>query len=131
MASEGEEDLVEGRLAERKRRDPDVRPGQFADSLGGPVGVGARGRERRRVRLEVDVGRERAGEDACCVGPAASARTMSQTWLRERGSSPVLGSSRNISSGVTMMLAAMSNRRRIPPEYSTSALRTAGTADAS
>ena len=35
----------------------------------------------------------------------ASARTMSQTWLRERGSSPVVGSSRNSSSGVTTMLA--------------------------
>ena len=45
-----------------------------------------------------------------------SARMMSHTWLRERGSSPVVGSSRNISSGVTTMLAAMSSRRRIPPE---------------
>ena len=32
------------------------------------------------------------------VPSATSARTMSQTWLRERGSSPVVGSSRNISS---------------------------------
>ena len=45
-----------------------------------------------------------------------SARTMSQTWLRERGSRPVVGSSRNISRGVTTMLAAMSRRRRMPPE---------------
>ncbi len=50
------------------------------------------------------------------VPPATSARMMSQTWLRERGSRPVVGSSRNISSGVTTMLAAMSSRRRIPPE---------------
>ena len=41
---------------------------------------------------------------------------ISQTWLRERGSRPVVGSSRNISCGVTTMLAAMSRRRRIPPE---------------
>ena len=31
---------------------------------------------------------------------------MSHTWLRERGSSPVVGSSRNSSCGVTMMLLA-------------------------
>jgi uncharacterized protein YlxP (DUF503 family) len=36
--------------------------------------------------------------------------------LRERGSRPVVGSSRNISRGVTTMLAAMSSRRRMPPE---------------
>ena len=41
---------------------------------------------------------------------------MSHTWLRERGSSPVVGSSRNITCGVTTMLAAMSSRRRMPPE---------------
>jgi ABC-2 type transport system ATP-binding protein len=50
------------------------------------------------------------------VPSSTSARMMSQTWLRERGSSPVVGSSRNISSGVTTMLAAMSSRRRMPPE---------------
>ena len=50
------------------------------------------------------------------VPSATSARMMSQTWLRERGSSPVVGSSRNISCGVTTMLAAMSSRRRMPPE---------------
>ena len=47
---------------------------------------------------------------------AANWRMMSHTWFRDRGSSPVVGSSRNISSGVTTMLAAMSSRRRIPPE---------------
>ena len=50
------------------------------------------------------------------VPSAASARMISQTWLRERGSRPVVGSSRNMSSGVTTMLAAMSSLRRIPPE---------------
>jgi hypothetical protein len=50
------------------------------------------------------------------VPSATSARAISQTWLRERGSSPVVGSSRNISRGVTTMLAAMSSRRRMPPE---------------
>ena len=50
------------------------------------------------------------------VPPATSARQISQTWPRDRGSRPVVGSSRNISRGVTTMLAAMSSRRRIPPE---------------
>ena len=39
------------------------------------------------------------------VPSAVIARMMSQTWLRDRGSRPVVGSSRNISSGVTTMLA--------------------------
>ena len=64
-------------------------------------------------------GRPRRGT-ACRAGSSCprptSARMMSQTWLRERGSSPVVGSSRNISCGVTTMLAAMSSRRRMPPE---------------
>ena len=51
------------------------------------------------------------------VPPAAIARTMSHTWLRLRGSRPVVGSSRKSSSGVTTRLAAMSSRRRMPPEY--------------
>ncbi len=38
------------------------------------------------------------------------------TWLRLRGSSPVVGSSRNISSGRTTIDPAMSMRRRMPPE---------------
>ena len=50
------------------------------------------------------------------VPSATSDRMMSHTWLRERGSRPVVGSSRNISCGVTTMLAATSSRRRIPPE---------------
>ncbi len=50
------------------------------------------------------------------VPAATSARTISQTWLRLRGSRPVVGSSRKISSGVTTMLAAMSIRRRMPPD---------------
>jgi len=52
------------------------------------------------------------------VVPAAAIwRTSSHTRLRLRGSSPVVGSSRNSRSGVTIRLAAMSSRRRIPPEY--------------
>ena len=51
------------------------------------------------------------------VPSATSTRTISHTWLRLRGSRPVVGSSRNSSSGVTTMLAAMSRRRRMPPEY--------------
>ena len=50
------------------------------------------------------------------VPPATRARQISHTWPRDRGSRPVVGSSRNISRGVTTMLAAMSSRRRIPPE---------------
>ena len=51
-----------------------------------------------------------------CRAPT-SARTMSHTWLRLRGSRPVVGSSRKSRSGVMTMLAAMSMRRRMPPEY--------------
>ncbi len=51
------------------------------------------------------------------VVPCATiARTISHTWLRLRGSRPVVGSSRKSSSGVTMMLAATSSLRRMPPE---------------
>jgi hypothetical protein len=48
---------------------------------------------------------------------ATTIRMMSQTWLRLRGSRPVVGSSRNSRSGVLRMLAPMSRRRRMPPEY--------------
>src|SRR5699024_805477 len=52
------------------------------------------------------------------VVPASTrVRMISQTWLRLRGSIPVVGSSRNIRSGVTIREPAMSRRRRIPPEY--------------
>src|ERR671916_1291108 len=51
------------------------------------------------------------------VPPATRARMMSHTWLRLLGSRPAVGSSRNMRSGVTTMLAAMSSRRRMPPEY--------------
>src|SRR5215207_3812188 len=61
------------------------------------------------------------------VPPAAIVRTMSQTWLRLRGSSPVVGSSRKSTSGVTTRLAAMSSRRRMPPEYSRTCLAAAST----
>jgi hypothetical protein len=44
------------------------------------------------------------------------ARTRSHTWLRLRGSSPVVGSSRNSTSARVTRLAAMSMRRRMPPE---------------
>lgn len=47
---------------------------------------------------------------------ATTARTMSHTWLRLRGSSPVVGSSRKRRSGVFRMDAAMSILRRMPPE---------------
>lgn len=46
-----------------------------------------------------------------------TARTMSQTWLRLRGSRPVVGSSMNITGGLTTRAAARSRRRRMPPEY--------------
>jgi hypothetical protein len=46
----------------------------------------------------------------------SSARTICHNWVRLRGSRPVVGSSRKIRSGVTTMLAAISIRRRIPPE---------------
>jgi hypothetical protein len=46
------------------------------------------------VRLVEVLGREQHGRAA-----ATSARTISQTWFRLRGSSPVVGSSRKIRSG--------------------------------
>ena len=54
MAGQRQEHLVEARLAEREVGDPDAGAGQLGDRLGGPVGVGARRRQRRRVGLEVD-----------------------------------------------------------------------------
>lgn len=36
---------------------------------------------------------------------------------RERGSRPVVGSSKKITGGVAIRLTAKSRRRRIPPEY--------------
>src|SRR5699024_2611990 len=44
-------------------------------------------------------------------------RSTSQSSLRERGSSPVVGSSRNSTGGAATRLAARSSRRRMPPEY--------------
>ena len=40
---------------------------------------------------------------------------ISHIAKRERGSSPVVGSSRKITGGVAIRLTARSNRRRIPP----------------
>src|SRR3954469_23768765 len=47
---------------------------------------------------------------------AATERSMFRAWLRLRGSRPVVGSSRKSSSGALRMAAAMSIRRRMPPE---------------
>src|SRR3954447_930152 len=47
---------------------------------------------------------------------AATERSMFRAWLRLRGSRPVVGSSRKSSSGALRMDAAMSIRRRMPPE---------------
>src|ERR1700722_979036 len=48
--------------------------------------------------------------------PATTPRMVSHTWLRARGSSPVVGSSRNSTWGSPTRLAARSRRRRMPPE---------------
>ena len=50
------------------------------------------------------------------VPSRARSRSMSQSSLRLRGSSPVVGSSRNSTSGAATRLAARSSRRRMPPE---------------
>ena len=47
---------------------------------------------------------------------ATSPRIVSHIWARVRGSRPVVGSSRKISGGCAMRLAARSRRRRMPPE---------------
>ena len=47
---------------------------------------------------------------------ATSERMVSHIWPRVRGSRPVVGSSRKISGGRVMRLAARSSRRRMPPE---------------
>jgi hypothetical protein len=51
------------------------------------------------------------------VPARTSSRTVSHTSLRPRGSSPVVGSSRNSTAGRGTMPAARSSRRRMPPEY--------------
>ena len=48
--------------------------------------------------------------------PTTSSRMVSHIWPRVRGSSPVVGSSRKISGGRVIRLAARSSRRRMPPE---------------
>ncbi len=51
------------------------------------------------------------------VAPAATTpRMVSHIWTRARGSRPVVGSSRNSTSGSPSRLAARSRRRRMPPE---------------
>jgi NAD(P)-dependent dehydrogenase (short-subunit alcohol dehydrogenase family) len=51
------------------------------------------------------------------VQPSATRpRIVSHIWPRVRGSSPVVGSSRKISGGRVIRLAARSRRRLIPPE---------------
>ena len=45
-----------------------------------------------------------------------SSRMVSHIWPRVRGSRPVVGSSRKISGGCEIRLAARSSRRRMPPE---------------
>ena len=47
---------------------------------------------------------------------ATSSRMVSHIWPRVRGSRPVVGSSRKISGGRVIRLAARSRRRRMPPE---------------
>ncbi len=47
---------------------------------------------------------------------ATSSRMVSHIWPRVRGSRPVVGSSRKISGGREIRLAARSSRRRMPPE---------------
>ena len=53
---------------------------------------------------------------------ATSSRMVSHICPRVRGSSPVVGSSRKISGGRLIRLAARSSRRRMPPEYFAMAL---------
>jgi hypothetical protein len=89
MAGQRQEHLVQAGLAERERGDPDAGAGELGDDLGAPVGVRTPGRQR--------------ADDVPDLVAGARA-------------SPVVGSSRNITCGVTTMLAAMSSRRRMPPE---------------
>jgi len=51
------------------------------------------------------------------VPSRTSSRTTAQIWLRLRGSSPAVGSSRKRIRGSLRRLEARSSRRRIPPEY--------------
>ena len=47
---------------------------------------------------------------------ATSSRIVVHIWPRVRGSRPVVGSSRKMSGGLRIRLAARSSRRRMPPE---------------
>ena len=51
------------------------------------------------------------------VPPLASCLTVCHTSIRACGSSPVVGSSRKMTGGLPIRLIAMSNLRRMPPEY--------------
>ena len=115
------------------------RGGQHALGLGPGAGIVQAHVQRPGAHRRLELGRRALGDDAAVVDDgdavgelvglvevlrrqqhggarATSTRTISHTWLRLRGSSPVVGSSRNSRSGVTTMLAAMSSRRRMPPE---------------
>ena len=53
-AGQRKEHLVEARLADREVGDPDACSRQLGEGLGGPVGIGARHRQRRGVGLELN-----------------------------------------------------------------------------
>jgi hypothetical protein len=56
------------------------------------------------------------GGEQQVLPPRTSSRITSHMSLRLRGSSPVVGSSRNITGGEAMSAPARSSRRRMPPE---------------
>ena len=60
---------------------------------------------------------------------ATRPRNTSQSSERLRGSSPVVGSSRNSTGGLASRLTARSRRRRIPPEYDLTCLLAASVSE--
>ena len=73
----------------------------------------------RSPRCDPRAGRPRPGtawSAAPCSRRRRATRIVSHIWPRVRGSRPVVGSSRKISGGRVIRLAARSSRRRMPPE---------------
>ncbi len=76
-------------------------------------------RPRSMTAIRSASGRPRRGTGwsaGWCDPSATRSRIVSHIWPRVRGSRPVVGSSRKISGGLVIRLAARSRRRRMPPE---------------
>jgi hypothetical protein len=132
VAGEGHEHLVEGGFLDGERLDADPRLAQGDEDVDRLVTAVERTASRRdsgvpwatltpRSITAIRSASWSASSRYCVVSrtvqpSVTSSRMVSHIWPRVRGSSPVVGSSRKISGGRLMRLAARSSRRRMSPE---------------